>query len=445
MSYVDYRPSTTSASSSRKHGGYVCMSTVDDLSYTPSAEEKDRDAAQIIATGRRSWKTLKGKGEAVWPPHLEAALIEALEKYKPDETRSTKTLGRFSMRNRFISDYIFETTGKRRTPKQVGSRLQQLRDTCKSERILQLISRRPMEHDSDSTALSSDGNSSSATPPPTDAYGSPTSERSSSGRRNNIWVNIVLEQPSWPSPAPVVHIINNNKLMPLVVHLAPLSSTSHVSLNYDSSSSHRLAFMEPTINFASPCALALHCSYYVFLDGAGLPIHTEVAPLKCQSSPMQSSGWMYSASLVPGLWNNLCESASPTRYTITQTLYPARAASSRLNSDNHGESCITIVYNFTHHESSTGFQLQNLHGSELTLPPPHNHDLPGLNDRSWCSTTTLDWGSSFESSVFGSGTSSSGYPPAIPSISRGGRSTACYQEGWNGQKYTHSLSPLQYC
>ncbi|ESK93964.1 hypothetical protein Moror_12921 [Moniliophthora roreri MCA 2997] len=443
MSYIDYAPSPVSAGSSRKHGGYVCMSTVDDLSYTPSAEEKDRDAAQIIATGRRSWKTLKGKGEAVWPPHLEAALIEALEKYKPDETRSTKTLGRFSMRNRFISDYIFETTGKRRTPKQVGSRLQQLRDTCKSDRILQLISRRPIEHDSESATVSSDGNSSS-TPPPADAYYSSGNERSTGSRRNGIWVNIVLEQPSWPSPPPVVHIINNNKLMPLVVHLAPLSSSSHVSLNYDSSSSHRLAFMEPTINFASPCALALHCSYYVFLDGAGLPIHTEVAPLKCQSSPMQSSGWMYSASLVPGLWSSLCESASPTRYTITQTLYPARsAASSRPSSDNNGESCITIVYNFTHHESSTGFH-QNLHGSDLTLPLPPNHDLPALSDpRSWCATTTLDWGSSFDS--FGSGSPPSGYPPAIPSIARGGRSNGCYPESWNGQKYTPSLSSVQYC
>jgi TEA/ATTS domain len=131
---------------------YVCMSTVDDLSYTPSAEERTRDAAQIAATGRRSWKTLKGKGEAVWPPHLEAALIEgkllssdipdssilaihlALEKYQPDDSRSTKLFGRFPLRNRFISNYIFETTGKRRTPKQVGSRLQQLRDTCKGKR-----------------------------------------------------------------------------------------------------------------------------------------------------------------------------------------------------------------------------------------------------------------------------------------------------------------------
>lgn len=38
------------------------------------------------------------------------------------------------MRNKFISDYIFNVTGKRRTPKQVGSRLQQLRDTAEGKR-----------------------------------------------------------------------------------------------------------------------------------------------------------------------------------------------------------------------------------------------------------------------------------------------------------------------
>ena len=34
------------------------------------------------------------------------------------------------MRNRYISAYILQKTGKQRTAKQVGSRLQQLRDTC---------------------------------------------------------------------------------------------------------------------------------------------------------------------------------------------------------------------------------------------------------------------------------------------------------------------------
>jgi transcriptional enhancer factor len=53
-----------------------------------------------------------------------------LERYIPDDSRETRMLGRFPRRNRFISDYIFQKTGKRRSAKQVGSRLQQLRESC---------------------------------------------------------------------------------------------------------------------------------------------------------------------------------------------------------------------------------------------------------------------------------------------------------------------------
>lgn len=49
-------------------------------------------------------------------------------------------LGRYPMRNRFISDYIQNTTGKYRSAKQVGSRLQQLRDTAEGrERECHLV------------------------------------------------------------------------------------------------------------------------------------------------------------------------------------------------------------------------------------------------------------------------------------------------------------------
>ena len=34
-----------------------------------------QDVFQSIVKGRKSWKTLRG-GEVVWPPELEAALIE---------------------------------------------------------------------------------------------------------------------------------------------------------------------------------------------------------------------------------------------------------------------------------------------------------------------------------------------------------------------------------
>jgi len=39
--------------------------------------------------------------------------------------------GRFIGRNFFLSAYVFSVTGRRRTAKQVGSRLQQLKDTCR--------------------------------------------------------------------------------------------------------------------------------------------------------------------------------------------------------------------------------------------------------------------------------------------------------------------------
>lgn len=38
---------------------------------------KTQDVFQSIVKGRKSWKTLKG-GEVVWPPELEAALLEGI-------------------------------------------------------------------------------------------------------------------------------------------------------------------------------------------------------------------------------------------------------------------------------------------------------------------------------------------------------------------------------
>lgn len=122
-------------------------STLSSSSRSSSPERGTSDAVETILSGRKCWRIMKGKNEPVWPPALEAALIEGgiflsptsgicahrrvagLEKYKPAGTRSTKALGRLPMRNKFVSEYIFKVTGKRRTPKQVGSRIQQLRDT----------------------------------------------------------------------------------------------------------------------------------------------------------------------------------------------------------------------------------------------------------------------------------------------------------------------------
>lgn len=50
--------------------------SADGVDYPLAPDDRTRDAVHTIVSGRKSWKTLKGKGEAVWPPYLEAALVE---------------------------------------------------------------------------------------------------------------------------------------------------------------------------------------------------------------------------------------------------------------------------------------------------------------------------------------------------------------------------------
>ena len=49
---------------------YQILNIRADPAYTPPQDEKTRDAEQVVATGRKIWKTLRRKGEAVWPPLL---------------------------------------------------------------------------------------------------------------------------------------------------------------------------------------------------------------------------------------------------------------------------------------------------------------------------------------------------------------------------------------
>ncbi|KAF8648893.1 hypothetical protein AX16_006147 [Volvariella volvacea WC 439] len=127
--------------------GLFSTSSIGELSYRPPPANSTRRTLPSSVTGRKSYKTLKQRPEAVWPPSIEAVFFEALEKYRPPAHPRPKGLRRFPKRNKFISDYILEVTGTRRTPKQVGSRIQQLRDTCKEKRILHLLTCREFPED----------------------------------------------------------------------------------------------------------------------------------------------------------------------------------------------------------------------------------------------------------------------------------------------------------
>lgn len=171
--------------------------------------------------------------------------------------------------------------------------------------VLHLISRRPSpdaESGTGSSSTTSDYSRASLTPPPefSESFGH---------YRTIIYVDVVLEPVAWSTPYPVVHFIDNMATMPLSIHLVPLEDPLYYGDALPGQSTPSLLrTLDPTITFASPCALVLYSTFCVFLEGMSDPIHTEVVPLKFHSSPVESSGWQYSTTLIPGFWKSFRES-----------------------------------------------------------------------------------------------------------------------------------------
>ncbi|KAK1221924.1 hypothetical protein PQX77_015252 [Marasmius sp. AFHP31] len=268
-----------------------------------------KDVFREVVKGRKSWKTLKG-GEMVWPPELEAALLEGLASYQPDDSRETRLLGRFPMRNRYISAYIYRKTGKQRTAKQVGSRLQQLRDTCGTKKLQHLLSpcRKP----------TSSGSPKGFNYSSLQRYGLPSI--------TNSWTAF-NDAPAVPrSPIPDEHSWTEDPLpTPMYISILPKASCSLSGVDkslYDSSSSLGAESHPRPIRDIDP---RLTLTYYSLLDPSarscfnvysphGL-IHTEDSPVTLASTSDDGT-YYYSTVLVPGFWENLCNHSDPTEFTI---------------------------------------------------------------------------------------------------------------------------------
>ncbi|KZT18578.1 hypothetical protein NEOLEDRAFT_1143208 [Neolentinus lepideus HHB14362 ss-1] len=256
-----------------------------DVDAQPDSAELAQSALHAIVNGRKSWKTIRGKSEAVWPPYLEGALIEGLQKYRQTEGLRVSALGggRFPMRNRFISEHIYNTTGKRRTPKQVGSRLQQLRDTRGGKQVLKLLSDR--------------------SPPITTPHPRPPSsepDAKSPEAFETTIVNIpILRPPSSPHASP-----------------SPLSSPS-------SGGARPIRQIDNTLTFVSHCPLPGpeedapfgYASAFV-VRGAQGEVHREQTGLrlvKKLAAEGEGGGgterYLYSTMLVPAFWERLCASS----------------------------------------------------------------------------------------------------------------------------------------
>ncbi|KAJ7126799.1 hypothetical protein C8R44DRAFT_911989 [Mycena epipterygia] len=114
---------------------YVAVSNIEDLGRSFTEE--------LRLTRRTCFKNIQGTSEPVWSPKLEAALLQGLYAYhtRYGEKEIARSLKKNLHRNSFISDFLLNTTNMFRTPKQVASRLQQLRVTTKDKHLQSILSR----------------------------------------------------------------------------------------------------------------------------------------------------------------------------------------------------------------------------------------------------------------------------------------------------------------
>ncbi|KAF8058539.1 hypothetical protein FPV67DRAFT_1676115 [Lyophyllum atratum] len=296
----------------------ICTSS-NNYKFSPLQSMGTEDVFQSIVKGRKSWKTLRG-GEIVWPPELEAALLEGcLEAYKPDDSRETRLLGRFPMRNRFISDWIFHKTGKRRTAKQVGSRLQQLRDTCGGKKLMKLLSPcrpvRPSRYNDlsyrSANYCDTDSSSDASSAPPTPVNTS-TNFRQLQGTASSSRTVISID------------ILPKNECSPYV----PCTTLAAEDLEWDrangivrlSPHARPIRSIDPAVTFLAPSEISAHSSCTVYLGGMMAFAETTQLTAAGPAPERIDGSILYSTTLVPGYWQRICESPDPTQYTIVQDI-----------------------------------------------------------------------------------------------------------------------------
>ncbi|KAH9485766.1 Conidiophore development regulator abaA [Psilocybe cubensis] len=334
-------------------------SSLDPLKCTPLHNPRTQDVFQSIVKGRKSWKTLRD-GQVVWPPELEAALIEGLENYQPDDSRETRLLGRFPMRNRFISDWIFEKTGKRRTAKQVGSRLQQLRDTCGGKRLLNLLSpnRRPCRTPSLSPEFQHKDGHLVYGPPSLRYESESCSDSTASSPTTPTEAHATLQSLLYrgveprieETPDTIVYIdllpfdapidANGSDIDPLKSSWTSSPSQvaeerSWIERGYKvvraSQQPRHIRDIDPTITLLSQSTTSAHSYFTVYTDeGIAFSEMSVLQPVEPRSTAETSH--LYSTSLVPGFWSTIAQSSDASQYVIIQRVVQDPASSSASSS-----------------------------------------------------------------------------------------------------------------
>ncbi|KAF8159881.1 hypothetical protein B0H34DRAFT_797084 [Crassisporium funariophilum] len=372
----------------RTHGNCQTHGSGDALAYGPT-------------TGRKTYKMSKSKREVVWPPHLEAALISGLEKYLPTTKKDTIQLLRFPKRNRFIAQHILQTTDRSRTAKQVGSRLQQLRETCKDQYILDLIENKNFRRRGSPSIyrtghaiknisvgnLSSTHTSSSdaTTPSPssnTFSFTESSSERNSSSPAlpSTFWTTVSI------SLSELGYSYNSNSGLPnpsFTVDLdeCGLSDASHndahvstFSRRFELQTLHPANQFIPTVVFSSSkltpttryrCLSRVYCDNELVYTDAQESILLKICP-------SDFGPGLFKTTLVPHYWSYIIEDYN--KYTITHEIFEVPSSSSLVTGAFFEDAIFSIEYRLE------GFSRQptSYFTEEPVNAPPHlSHLIPG--------------------------------------------------------------------
>ncbi|KAI9060380.1 hypothetical protein FKP32DRAFT_1578107 [Trametes sanguinea] len=290
------------------------------MSSTPNIPSPKAGSSKVVAkkilAGRKCYRVSKTSNEVVWPPALEEALIEGLEKYEPAVSKSPRGLSRFPNRNKFIAQYILQKTGQIRTAKQVGSRIQQLRDTAAGKHIMKAYSdkhyemmhptrRSPSEQGDPlglgvpAVTLSADGASvhMSSIPPVAQVYISvpPTSSSSSNAA-------------AWPASTSQPSLSRYTN-----VHMP------HTGL-YEFVEPRSLHSIDPTVTFASSSPANLYSRCNVFLGNNIVHVDPPIKMAVRASDESTIGGYLHYTKLAPGYWDALCACNDLSPFTIVQEI-----------------------------------------------------------------------------------------------------------------------------
>ncbi|KAJ7138692.1 hypothetical protein C8R43DRAFT_1202239 [Mycena crocata] len=289
-------------SQEHQRGPYsVFVSTIADLGKNYTQEEMQKYQHQLRITRRSSFKNIKGCSEAVWSLPLEGALLQGLFHHSLlyDGAERAEERKKFINRNSFISKFIFETTNQIRTAKQVGSRLQQLRETTRDDRVIRMLRRRPITE--------AEVRPLTTTRPLITAS---DSGNGLNGKQIRVPSIVVLQSARYPSLPPEITLAPSPQSIQLRT-LAEFQPQTQI-----------LGGMDPAVILLSPLPLEVHSTFEVCKDKK--PYWS--SPTSLVPDGIQNGHWRYLSSVAADLWPVMSEAphrhdGKRTQWSILQTLF----------------------------------------------------------------------------------------------------------------------------